>query len=1854
MVSSVTNSFLKENTVLDEKDWSANLTSPVLFNQAVQTALARKDMAIDTLIEIGPHSALSGPIRQIKDYLSADKIQYLPTLIRCARCAEQVLKLAGELFLRDYPIDLHRITAIEELSPSGKITSRRGHLIVDLPPYQWDKAKKFWAESRESKEHRSPRFPRHDILGQLTIGSSLKEPTWRNVLRLKDLPWLRDHSLGGEAVFPAAGYLSMAMEAITQLNEMSEAPLEIDSYIFRDISIQQALVTPDDDDGIETLFNMRPSRLSTDETMRWWDFNTSSISTEGHVKNHMTGRIRINTNKRRALARTVPNLPQRASGKLWNQALKKVGFNYGPTFQDMDNITFDGISYCAQATTNIKTSVMKDESRHVLHPAILDSCLQLMIVAIWAGRASAMKFRAVPVTAEEIVVWKPTQAQLDGSSSAKAFSWIDPRGQRLFDAHNQLLASDGQVLMEIKSMQCTAYEAAIPQSLEDVTHPQPYSHIASKPDFLLLRGSQSHLSLADFIELAQFKNPALKVLTSDTATATAFLARLPELCLTIATDAAHTSDVTAELSSFTTVSVEPLVLTADLTAPSQEKLKCSFDIIAAPSTSLHELQNISELLSEDGCAVLGGDMTALTEQSLRDAGFSSFESFLGESLFVTRIETTSNPTAAPIRLLYHTDPPGCVYGLERELERAGFKTERLRLGETCPAGVNVIALVDLEAPLMARMSKDEFSHIQKILSEASKVLWMSCSDASKDTTRPEYAMTAGLLRSLRSERASLKATLVDFSIDDLASDAFGTRTSDLASVFFTGEQELETEYISKDGQLLINRLVPFDRINERYALTDEETQSQPFDPEARLDGKIDSGKVVFSHCNADGAALQPTEVEFGFIATVLTDEDKAVISGSSPGPDFSHEASGIVTRIGNAVKRVSPGDRMVTFSAGTLSSFQRVSEYLVQKLHDSEDHEATAGLPMYYGPALYGLETVAKFEPKESVLVLPGSGILGGAAIRVTQALGGRVYVAVRNDTEAEEVQSSFGLSRDQILVDYTPELLHKYEIDVVFSGSSVEPAISQESWRNMPALSRFVNCGKMPVDSSLDSASASRGASYLPVNLIGLFKRPQVLGRLLERIMRLHRDGLLPVPPLTVSSISDINSSIVLSSALNSSETIITHTKGSTVDVTRTPPRLELHSDATYLLVGCLGGLGRSLTTWMMKRGARNFAFLSRSGTDSEQAALCVRDLEARGARVQVFRGDAAIKEDVERAVASIPSDKPLRGIVNAAMVLRDGLFQNMSYESWTSSVSGILGTPAQGNYAAANSYMDALARLRRSQGKPACAVILPMVLGVGVVAENLDLENSLTRKGMYGIDEEALLDAFEVSILEQQRQQDDGASFDHLVVGLDPAELHRARKQADGDVDAFWAADQRFSILLDSMNQLDGANQGDGEAGSILSRVKAADSPAQAASLVRDHFIAKLARVLLLDVEEFSDESSGRSIASYGIDSMIGAELRNWIFKELGLDVAFQQLLSPSLTIPKFAELICGFEWSFMTLAYITVACRIHVRLVMRKARLFSADYWLILGLLSCQGLLICDTITYSMDAMDDFTIDNVAIRKIRFATNHFFDTGIYFPKFSIIAFYFNLVPISQPKMRIALYCLAGLTTSFAVITFFCDWFWCGPDPSINWAKGEQECTSFTSMTLMRLLWSMNFISEVLNVAYPIPLLATLKMTSTRKKIGLAVVFGLGVITIAVSVGRFVTMVYVDNAISIYIWATAEICISVIVVALTAVRPLLRKLTNLKSTTLLMSEDRSGVPAIPLNRSRKLGGFTGGSGVYWQGTGKNHQRHAEPMDLEGSAGSETELNNINGITLIEHVIVSRESNINSIPGQPEYTVKV
>lgn len=291
-----------------------------------------------------------------------------------------------------------------------------------------------------------------------------------------------------------------------------------------------------------------------------------------------------------------------------------------------------------------------------------------------------------------------------------------------------------------------------------------------------------------------------------------------------------------------------------------------------------------------------------------------------------------------------------------------------------------------------------------------------------------------------------------------------------------------------------------------------------------------------------------------------------------------------------------------------------------------------------------------------------------------------------------------------------------------------------------------------------------------------------------------------------------------------------------------------------------------------------------------------------------------------------------------------QDGLFHSMPFADWktsvepkivgavnlhsvlsrspldffimTSSVSGVLGTPGQSNYAAANSYLDSLARHRRAQGdnQTAISLVLPMVLGVGVVAENADLEDALTRKGMYGIDEEHLLQSFEAAVTASSTTAAaaDIAPSDHIVVGLDPSRLQRAinSNDAGSDMDCFWMADARFSHAAHDIRSNDSAGGAGGPGGSgqsILATIKAAAGPAEAVRAVTEHFVDKLSRMLLLGPDEF-EEVDARSIADYGVDSMVGAELRNWIFVEYRMDVPFQQLLGPTLTVPRFAAQVCA----------------------------------------------------------------------------------------------------------------------------------------------------------------------------------------------------------------------------------------------------------------------------------------------------------------------------------------------------------
>ncbi|CAJ2505535.1 Uu.00g129290.m01.CDS01 [Anthostomella pinea] len=1561
MVSSVTNEVLPETAVLDEAYWSANLRSPVLFNQAVQTILMSDDFAnVDLLIEVGPHSAMAGPIKQIKAELKAEKLEYLPTLLRGTDSAVQLLKVAGELFLRNYPLDMQRVTMVEETGPTGKVKGVSGSTIVDLPPYQWNYTKPFWAESRTSREQRQPKFPRHDVLGQLVIGCSLAEPTWRNMLRSKDLPWLKHHFLGGESVFPAAGYFSMAVEAITQLNELSDKPADIATYVLRDVSIKKALVTPDNDDGVEIMLNMRPSVFDgSAATPTWWDFSVSSVDDEGVMKEHMTGSISINTRSPTdRKTRPVPEFPQRATGKAWNQALRDVGFDYGPTFQDMDDIRFDGQRYEASCRTNIKQEVDESlgESRYALHPASVDSTLQLCIAAIYAGRTSALDCGVVPVQMDEMTIWPPTRKQVK-TQKASAYAWVDRRGIRSCETSVQMVADDGNMVMEIVNVRTTSYEAAVPQKADTALKDAPYGEMAWELDFdsFEMGAEVDGITVSQLANLALFKNPGMKVLEIGAQDASAILEKNPQVSYTITvTSDEDLEPVTDSIKEYRNAKVMKVDFSEDLEYQGFKSESYDLLIAIGEAPSVEVLKTLRSFLKAGGHAIWEfsqpGSVDALVE-----AGFSGIDFAMGSKTGSTLAVSTAGGLEAQqsasadhtVQLVYRNSPSPVVQQVTSAFEALGWSVAISSLADCLDSSVqdHVIMLTDFEGPLLLTLKEKELLAIQNITNSATSLLWVTAGGLLEGK-KPEHALTSGLARSVRSEQASLDFRTLDIDIEATEPERVSKAIAKTAQLQLVKSDMPEREFCVSGGKTYISRLVRMPGLNSTFTAS-QSTEEKSFAPEDRISGKILKGKVVFQEeLASEDDQLKPDHVEVQVHCSGLTKEGVLVITGADYPMTFSHEIGGTVKRVGAEVKSLSAGDRVVGFHADKFASFQQVPATMLRKLERNYNMKSAVGMLMSYAAALHGLVTLAMVKQGDNVLILHNTGSAGTAAIRVAQLNDATPYVVVKSEEEAAFLKSHLHLSDTNIIratdgpvAQHLAALTNGNGADIVVSAGSVDSGDAREAWRHIARFGRFVDGGRKDVLSrnALDTVPVPRGASYMSFDILELYEsRPQVLSGLLDGIVKMAQEGSLVAPGQAQSvNLASLDKAVAtFSDNFGAAKSVVVYEPSETpIQVLPARAPLRFSPDATYLLVGCLGGLGRSLTSWMMESGARRFTFLSRSGTDNKSAAKLVQDIEAAGAIVQVVRGDATSRDDVTRAVQGVSTKNPIKGVVHAAMVLRDGLFHSMPFANWkasvepkilgatnlhavlantpldffvvTSSVSGILGTPGQGNYAAANSFLDSLARHRNrvggsnKQGVVATSLVLPMVLGVGVVAENASLEDALTRKGMYGIDSEHLLEGFEAAIV-------CGTKTDHVVVGLDPSKLQKAVNDEAAD-DCFWLEDARFSHVVHDMASAASDATTNSSAQSILATIKAAPTPAEALQAVTEHFVDKLARMLLLGPDQF-DELDVRSIADYGIDSMIGAELRNWIFKEYRMDVPFQQLLGPTLSITKFATQVCA----------------------------------------------------------------------------------------------------------------------------------------------------------------------------------------------------------------------------------------------------------------------------------------------------------------------------------------------------------
>lgn len=233
--------------------WTENLIRPVLFAPALTIAF-EKVPSFDAIIEIGPHPALKGPVSMsVQDVLSKD-IPYTGLLSRNIKPIDALAEILGYLWTRlgDHAV---KLASYASFMAGGA----HGRLLKDLPSYKRDHDRPYWQESRRSRTMRKRNVINNELLGNKCPDDTTVHTSWRNLLRIKEMPWIQGHAIQGQIVFPAAGYVATAVEAAMQLSP-SAGVIEIEDFI-----IHQPMVFNEEDLGIEILFSFSNIALEKDD-----------------------------------------------------------------------------------------------------------------------------------------------------------------------------------------------------------------------------------------------------------------------------------------------------------------------------------------------------------------------------------------------------------------------------------------------------------------------------------------------------------------------------------------------------------------------------------------------------------------------------------------------------------------------------------------------------------------------------------------------------------------------------------------------------------------------------------------------------------------------------------------------------------------------------------------------------------------------------------------------------------------------------------------------------------------------------------------------------------------------------------------------------------------------------------------------------------------------------------------------------------------------------------------------------------------------------------------------------------------------------------------------------------------------------------------------------------------------------------------------------------------------------------------------------------------------------------------------------------------------------------------------------
>ncbi|KAI1483080.1 putative polyketide synthase [Daldinia eschscholtzii] len=876
-----------------------------------------------------------------------------------------------------------------------------------------------------------------------------------------------------------------------------------------------------------------------------------------------------------------------------------------------------------------------------------------------------------------------------------------------------------------------------------------------------------------------------------------------------------------------------------------------------------------------------------------------------------------------------------------QMREAGRDVITLRLQNT--TGINLknkscLILVDVgnDDGFLPNVSAEDWDALRHLIFASRSATYVTCG-ATINSENPQSNLITGLSRTIRAENPTVALSTLDLDPNaPINTDETATTAIKVFTTFANarGLERPDWEVAIRDGVPMIQRIVLEKGLNDMLKTLHiaAQPESAPFKQEGRSlalqigsPGRLDTLRFV-----DDPTALEPLtdlEVEIEIKSAGLNFKDVMIAMGQLSQHELGLDASGIVSRVGRAVKTFQPGDRVMTWKRGTFRNYIRTDESMVQLVPEGFDFNMAASVPLIYSTAYYALVNIGSIQKGETVLIHSAAGGFGQASIALAQHFGAEVFATVSSREKKQLLIDTYGVPEDHIFNSRDTSFAQAIKrrtngrgVDVLLNSLTGDAL--RESWHCVTRFGRFIELGQKDIvgNTGLDMAPFIKNVSFHSVNLTDLMDHNvPTTAKVFREVMDLIRAGMVkPVTPITAVPFSKVEEAFrLMQTGQHVGKLVIEAVDGDIVQAI--PPGIapaHLYSDATYVIVGGTGGLGGSIAYWMAESGAKNILLLSRSGASKISVSNLLARLGSQGVRVDAWACDVADENQLQKCLDRCKTENwpAIRGMIQGAMVLRDGIAQSMSSEqflaatrskvqgSWNlhrylpndldffvmlSSIAGVGGSRGQSNYAAGNTYQDALAHHRRKLGLKACAIDVGMVVGVGFLAEETTDDRvfeNLQSWMVIGISEKEFLSILQAAI---KGESSNGTRVPPQVMtglGTGGLLLHGAKEEP------YYYRDVKFAHLGEvDTHQLAQAAHKD----TALLRVQLAqaNSIEQAADIIADALVEKLAKSMMIATE---DIEVSRPVSSYGVDSLFAVELRSWIYSEIQTDISVFDLLS------------------------------------------------------------------------------------------------------------------------------------------------------------------------------------------------------------------------------------------------------------------------------------------------------------------------------------------------------------------------